>query len=58
MGTRTFSPEEGVYSVLKYELGYGATVAYMDEQKVTFRTLVLGKVTTSKSSSSRTKNGS
>lgn len=44
MGTRTFSPEEGVYSVLKYELGYGATVAYMDEQKVTFRTLVLGKV--------------
>lgn len=46
MGTREFSPEEGIYTILKYELGFGGNVVYMDEQKVTIKTPVLGKVDT------------
>lgn len=42
--TREYSPEEGIYAILKYELGFGGTVVYLDEQKVIIKTPVLNKV--------------
>lgn len=46
LGTQQRSPEDGVYSILKYELGFGGRVISMDESRVTLRTNVMGKVDT------------
>jgi hypothetical protein len=43
LGLRRVSPEAGMYSVLKYELGYGATVQSISEAHVRFRTPIFGK---------------
>lgn len=46
MSTRTVTPEDGVYSILKYELGFGGHVAGLTPQGMQVRTNVLGKVDT------------
>lgn len=44
MGIQKYSPENGIYTILKYELGFGGTVVYMDEKRVTIHTRVLNKI--------------
>jgi hypothetical protein len=46
MGTRTATPEDGMYSILKYELGFGGHVVSLTPQGMVVRTNVLGKVDT------------
>lgn len=41
MGTRICSPEAGVYSILKYELGYGGRVVEAEEDHLVIQTQVL-----------------
>jgi len=46
MSTRTATPEDGVYTILKYELGFGGHVVSLTPQGMVVRTNVLGKVDT------------
>jgi hypothetical protein len=40
------SPEEGVYTIIKYELGYGGRVTALSDEGMTVRTRVMSKIDT------------
>src|SRR4030042_5893078 len=43
MGDRKVSPEEGIFTILKYELGYGGKVAHLTEKNMHVVTPILSK---------------